>query len=89
MSTPFLVLAIVSVICGTFFSLLIISYLSKHGVKINYFLLRLYIIRYVNQYRKLTIEENGKPGKLFYAVIISMSLALVFAAIGIILKNTA
>jgi len=83
----FFILAIISVICGIVFSLMITSYLSKHGIKINYLLLRLYLPKYIHQYRKLTIEENGKPGNLFYAVIVSWSLTLVFIIIGIVLKN--
>lgn len=88
MSTVFFVLAIGSVIFGVVFSIFILSFLSRHGVKINYLLLRLYIIKYVQQYRRLTVEQNGKPGRLFYAYIFSMILALVFAAIGIALKIT-
>ena len=88
MSTFFFILAIISAICGTVFSLMIASFLSKHGIKINYVFLRLYILKYIHQYRKLTVEENGKPGKLFYAFVVSMNLALVFAAIGIVLKIT-
>jgi hypothetical protein len=88
MSTVFFVLAIVSVIFGVVFSIFILSFLSRHGIKINYLLLRLYIIKYVQQYRKLTVEQDGKPGRLFYAYIFSMILALVFAAIGIALKIT-
>ena len=87
MSTDFLILTIASLICGVVFSLMITSYLSKHGIKINYWLLRLYLPKYIHQYRKLTIEENGKPGNLFYAVIVSWSLTLVFIIIGIVLKN--
>ena len=87
MSTDFLILTIISAICGVVFSLIITSYVSKHGIKINYWLLRLYLLKYINQYRKLTIEENGKPGNLFYAVIVSWSLTLVFIIIGIVLKN--
>jgi len=67
---------------------MIASSLSKRGVKINYVFIKLYIIKYIHQYRKLTEEETGKPGNLFYAFIISMNLALVFTIIGIILKNT-
>ena len=88
MSTGFLILTITSVICSVVFSLMITSYLSKHGIKINYLLLRLFLPKYIHQYRKLTIEENGKPGNLFYAFIVSMNLALVFAVIGIVLRIT-
>jgi len=88
MSTFFFILAIISAISGTVFSLIIASFLSKHGIKINYIFLRLYILKYIHQYRKLTVEQNGKPGNLFYAFVFSMILALVFAAIGIVLKIT-
>jgi len=84
----FFILAIISVICGIVFSLMITSFLSRHGIKINYVFLRLYLLKYIHQYRKITVEENGKPGNLFYAFIVSMNLALVFTIIGIILRNT-
>jgi len=88
MSMFFLIPAIVSVIFGIVFMIMIVSFLSNRGIKINYIFLRLYIIKYIHQYRKITIEENGKPGYLFYAFIVSMNFALVLAVIGIILKNT-
>ena len=88
MSMAFFILAIISIICGIIFSLMITSFLSKHGIKINYVFLKLFLLKYIHQYRKLTVEENGKPGNLFYAFIVSMNLALVFAVIGIVLRNT-
>jgi len=84
----FFIPALVSVTFGIVFMIMIVSFLSMRGIKINYIFLRLYIIKYINQYRKITIEENGKPGHLFYAFIVSMNLALVLAVIGIILRNT-
>jgi len=84
----FFISALVSAIFGIIFMIMIASFLSKRGIKINYVFLRLYIIKYIHQYRKITMEENGKPGNLFYAFIVSMNLALVLAVIGIILRNT-
>jgi len=84
----FFIPALVSAVFGIVFMIMIASFLSKRGIKINYIFLRLYIIKYIHQYRKITIEENGKPGNLFYAFIVSMNLALVLAIIGIILRNT-
>ena len=88
MSTFFFVLALISVAFGIAFMIMITSYLSKQGIKINYFLIRLYIIKYVHQYRKITMEESGKPGPLYYPFVASMVLTLFFAIIGIILKYT-
>ena len=88
MSNVFLVLATVCVLCGVVFSMMITAFVSKRGTKINYLLIRIYIYKYVNQYRKITIEENGKVGPLFYPFIVSFILALLFAIVGAILKNT-
>ena len=88
MSTLFLVLALISIMFGIVFMIMITSNLSKRGIKINYLLLRLYIIRYVHQYRSITKEESGKPGPLFYPFVTSMCLALCFAVIGIVFKYT-
>jgi len=88
MSMFFFIPALVSVLFGIVFMIMIMSFLSNRGIKINYIFLRLYIFKYVHQYRQITIEENGKPGNLFYAFIVSMNLALVLAIIGIILRNT-
>ena len=88
MSMYFFVPALISVIFGIVFMIMIASFLSNRGIKINYIFFRLYIIKYIHQYRKITMEENGKPGNLFYGFIVSMNLALVLAVIGIILKNT-
>ena len=86
MGMLFLVLALISIVFGIVFMIMITSYLSKHGIKINYILLRLYIIKYVHQYRSITKEESGKPGPLFYPFVASIGLALFFAVIGVILK---
>ena len=89
MSNFFLILAIVCILCGVASSIMITAFLSKRGTKINYLLLRLYVYKYINQYRKITKEENGKVGSLFYSYIVSFILALLFAVVGMILKITA
>ena len=88
MSMYFFIPALISVIFGIVFMIMIASFLSNRGIKINYIFFRLYIIKYIHQYRKITMEENGKPENLFYGFIVSMNLALVLAVIGIILRNT-
>jgi len=79
MSTVFIVLALTCVACGITAAMMITSFLSKRGVKINYVVLRLLIFGYVRQYRQVTMEESGKPGPLFYMFVTSWILALVFA----------
>ena len=88
LSNVFLILAIVCVLSGVAFSVMITAFVSKRGTEINYFLIRIFIYKYINQYRKITIEENGKVGPLFYPFISSFILALFFAIVGAILKNS-
>jgi hypothetical protein len=88
MSTLFFVLALIGVACGIATSIMIASFLSKRGVRINYLFIRLFIFRYVRQYRQITMEETGKPGPLFYWFITSWNVALVFAIVGIVLEVT-
>jgi hypothetical protein len=86
MSILFLVPALICVLWGIVSSMMIVSFLSNHGVKINYLLLKLFLPKYVGQYRKITLEENGKPGIWYYSFVISMNSALALAAIGLLLR---
>jgi uncharacterized oligopeptide transporter (OPT) family protein len=85
MSSPLLVLAIFSALWGIVSSLVIASFLSKRGIKINYIFFKVLMIKYIHQYRKITMQENGRPGPWFYSFVISMNLALIFAIAGIVL----
>ena len=86
MSNLFFVLALISVVSGIVSSIVITSLLSKRGIKLNYPFIKVLIIKYVHQYRKITQQETGKPGPWFYSYVISMNLALVFAIVGFVLK---
>jgi hypothetical protein len=87
MSTAFIVLALICVACGITAAMMIASFLSKRGVRINYLFIRLFIFGYVGQYRRVTTEEGGKPGALFYMFVASWILALVFAVVVAILGS--
>jgi hypothetical protein len=88
MSTLFFILALIGVAWGIATSIMITSFLSKRGIKINFLLFRLFIFKWVGQYQQITMEETGKPGPLFYWFIASWNLALVFAIVGIIFEVT-
>jgi len=88
MSTLFLILALISIACGVVTTIMIASFLSRHGIKINYLFFRVLIFKYVRQYRKITMEETGKSGPLFYMFMATWNLALLFAIVGVILKIT-
>jgi hypothetical protein len=86
MSNALLILALVFVGLFVIFSMRIVYELSKRGVKINYFLLRLFLIKYISQYKELTVKETGKSGSLYYPCVAAISLALVLAVAGLLLK---
>lgn len=86
MANILLALAILFVGLFVIFAILIVNEVSKRGIKINFFWLRLYIIKYIHQYRKITMEETGRVGPLYYPCIVSVNLALICAVVGLILK---
>jgi len=86
MANVLLGLALVFVGLFVILSIMIVHEVSKRGVKINFFWLRLYIIKYIHQYRKLTKEETGKVGPLYYPCIVAVNLALVLAIAGLLLR---
>ena len=86
MANAFLILALVFVGIFVVFSMMIVHELSKRGVKISFLWLRLYLIKYIHQYKQLTVKETGKPGPLYYPCIISVNLTLILAIAGLILK---
>jgi hypothetical protein len=86
MANAILILALLFVGLFVIFSIMIVHELSKRGVKINFILLRLYIIKYIHQYKQLTLKETGMIGPLYYPCIVSVSLALVLAILGLILR---
>ena len=86
MANTLLILALVFVGLFAIFSMMIVRDLSKRGVKINFVLLRLYLIKYISQYKQITLKETGKIGPLYYPCIVSVGLALVLAIVGLILR---
>jgi len=78
-------LALISVIWGIVSAIVMATYVSNKGHKINLLFFRLYILKYIYQYSKITTEENGKPGVWLYSFIIAINLALILAIIGILL----
>jgi len=87
MSNLFFMLAILSAAWGIVSAIAIASFLSKRGIEINFLFFRLLVLKYIHQYRKITMQENGKPGPWFWSFIMSMNLALIFAIVAIVLKR--
>jgi hypothetical protein len=86
MSNVALVLAFLSAGLGVLFTIMIVQEVSKRGVKINWFLIRLFMIKYIDQYKQLTRKETGKVGSLYYPCVGSYVAALIFAIIFLIAR---
>ena len=86
MATAAAIIAFSAVGLAVVFSIMIVREVAKRGVKINYLLLRLYIIKYIDQYKQLTLKETGKVGPLYYPCVGSYVMALVFAIIYLIAR---
>ena len=86
MANVLLIAAIVFVGTWIVFSIMIVNEVSKRGTKINFFLLRLYIIKYIQQYKQITKQETGKVGPLYYPCVVSVNLAWICAIVGFLLR---
>ncbi|MBN2586019.1 MAG: hypothetical protein JXA64_10350 [Candidatus Fermentibacteraceae bacterium] len=78
--------ALAAVIWGITSLIRIVSYLSSRGTKVNFVFIRLFALRYVNQYRNMTREETGRTGAWFHSYVFSMLGALALAVAAILLK---
>ena len=87
MNSTLLALAILFLFWGIVSMMAMVSFCSKRGIKINWVWIRLYVFKYISQYREITIKENGKPGPWFYSFLIGMNGALILAIVGLILKR--
>ncbi|MBN1895023.1 hypothetical protein JW906_11030 [bacterium] len=83
----FLVAGIVSALWGVTDFIFIAAALDKRGIPVNPLLFRLFFFRYLNQYRKVTLQETGRVGGFYYSFIIAMNLALVFCVAGFIVRS--
>lgn len=64
--------------------ILICHEVGKRGVKVNYVFIKALIPFYAHRYKKMTRQETGRAGPLFYHWIISINAALVTAVAGLL-----
>jgi len=84
--TLFLILALPCAIAGVVLMMVMVGALHDRGHKINWIFLRLFIPKYICQYRSITAEESGRPAPPFFAFVVLMNLALVFVLLGLWLR---
>ena len=80
----FVVIAGIAVVWFIVSSIIIANELLKRSQKINFIFIKAMIPVYAHRYKKITLEETGKVGSLFYHWVISINTALVFGVASII-----
>ena len=76
--------AVASALWATAAAVAMAGWLSQHGVKVNWPLLRLYMPWYVHRYQQMTRESEGKTGPLFAHFVVPINLALLFAVVALL-----
>lgn len=82
----FAIIAGIAVVWFIVSGIMIINELLKRKQKINLIFIRLMLPVYAHRYKKITLEETGKVGSLFYHWVIAINIALVLAIAAIISK---
>ena len=62
-------------------SILIARDVQRRGVQVSFLWLRLMILKYLHDYARLTKEETGRVGPLFYHYVVPLNVALVIVVI--------
>lgn len=62
-------------------SLIVVATVRRRGVKVSFVWLRLMVLKYLHEYARLTREETGHVGPLFYHYIVPLNVALVMFVI--------
>ncbi len=86
LSDLFLSLGLAAMIFNVVVTMIIVTKLSRRGVKINIIFLRFLFPKYVHQYKKMVSLETGKESPLYYSWLVSINLALVLCIVGILIK---
>jgi len=77
MNTILIACGVISVIVYIISIIMVYDFLSKRKEKIESFLfIRIFVFRYLYEYRKMTKLETGKTGYLFYTALIPINIAL-------------
>ena len=76
-----IVLALLCAVWAGVASIAIARDLSRRGQSVNIFWLRVMILKYLHEYARVTREETGSVGPLFYHYVVPLNVALVLVII--------
>lgn len=83
----FLAIAVAAALSYVVIFILIMAALDRRGQKTNPLLARIYAFKYISAYKKATIQETGKPGRLYGLLMFTILVALVAAIAGLLLPR--
>jgi len=79
-------LAILCLIWGVVSAVRVTVAVHQRGVRIQPILLNVLILKYLYQYRVLTLAETGRTGWLFYSYVLAMNMAVLAAIAGFVVR---
>ena len=82
----FAVIAFIAVGWYIVAGIMIVNELMNRKQKIQFIFINVMLPVYAHRYKKITLEETGKAGSLFYHYVTAANVALVFALAAIISK---
>ena len=82
----FVVIAGIAIVWHIVSGAMIVNELMKRKQKIKFIIIKFMLPVYAHRYKKITLEETGKVGSLFYHYVIAVNIALVFALAAIFSK---
>jgi len=74
-------LAVLCAVWAVVAALLIAADLHRRGLPVSYVWLRVMILKYLGQYAKITQEQTGRVGPLFYHYVVPLNVALVLCIV--------
>lgn len=77
----FVVIGLLCAVWAVTASILIARDVQRRGVEVSFLWLRLMILKYLHDYARLTREETGRVGPLFYHYVVPLNVALVIAVV--------
>ena len=83
----FAVIAAIAIIWLIVSGVMIVNELMKRKHKIQFIIINMMLPVYVHRYKKITLEETGEVGSLYYHWVFAINTALVFAIAAIASRN--
>ena len=78
------VLAFIAVAWFIIAGIMIVNELLKRNQKVSFVFIKLMLPVYAHRYKKITLEETGRVGYLFYHWVIAINTALILGIAAII-----